>query len=477
MAQSVSSVDVLVVGAGPAGLVAGIVLGSYGVDVAVVEKRAAGSTLSRALVISTRCMEILRSWGLESEVRAGAAEVNPRAWVTDSLASSEGIEMPLGYPTAAEAAEVSPTRPAWAAQDHLEPILRAHLAGLASARLRFGFEVQDVRQDDRVVRAWARDEESRNVSIEARYVVAADGAHSRTRAAVGIGMDGPDELAEFHRIEFEASLAPIVGSRRFGLYVITNPDVAGVMTPRGRGDRWGLSREWRPGAPRMIDADDAQLRDLIGTAIGDASVPVTLERRSAFAFAAQLAQRYRRGRVFLVGDAAHRMTPRGGTGMNTAIQDAYDLAWRLAFVLRGWATSDLLDDYEQQRRPVGLHNVERARQLDGARRDANDALPWDLNDRLPHRWIATGSTSISTLDLVGPGLTLFAGPDDPRWTQSASAFGSRVPCTARILRADDAQALHIKPRGSKVVGPDAREIARWDDHDALHARPLSAPWR
>src|SRR5690242_5165744 len=137
------SVEVVVVGAGPAGLVAGIVLGGYGVDVAVLEKRPRGSTLSRATVISTRCMEILRSWGLESEVRAGAADVVPRAWVTPSLVSGEGVEMPLGYPTADEAAAVSPTSPAWAPQDHLEPVLRAHLSELPSARLWFGVEVED----------------------------------------------------------------------------------------------------------------------------------------------------------------------------------------------------------------------------------------------------------------------------------------------------------------------------------------------
>jgi len=109
MADPSDSVDVVVVGAGPAGLVAGIVLARYGIDVAILEKRAEGSTLSRALVISTRCMEILRSWGLEPAVRAGAADVVPRAWVTPSLASGEGVEMPLGYPTDDDAAAVSPT--------------------------------------------------------------------------------------------------------------------------------------------------------------------------------------------------------------------------------------------------------------------------------------------------------------------------------------------------------------------------------
>ena len=112
---------VLVVGAGPAGLTAGIMLARYGIDVLVVEKRSQISTLPRAVAISTRTMEIVRSWGLEHVVRAGAADVEPCAWATPTLASREGSVISLGYPTAPEAARISPTRPAWAPQDHVEP--------------------------------------------------------------------------------------------------------------------------------------------------------------------------------------------------------------------------------------------------------------------------------------------------------------------------------------------------------------------
>src|SRR5262249_54680531 len=247
------SVEVVVVGAGPAGLVAGIVLGSYGIDATILEKRPQGSTLSRALVISTRCMEILRSWGLEPDVRAGAADVVPRAWVTPSLASGEGLEMPLGYPTDDTAAAVSPTSPAWAPQDHLEPLLRTYLSDLPSARLSFGVKFESAQQDADGVTVTARSQTSDRRRIRARYVIGADGAHSVTRTAMGLEMEGPDDLAEFHRIEFRAPLAPLLGDRRFGLYVITNPEAAGVIASRGRGDRWGFSREWRPHEPRMVD--------------------------------------------------------------------------------------------------------------------------------------------------------------------------------------------------------------------------------
>jgi 2-polyprenyl-6-methoxyphenol hydroxylase-like FAD-dependent oxidoreductase len=100
-----------------------------------------------------------------------------------------------------------------------------------------------------------------------------------------------------------------------------------------------------------------------------------MERVGRFSFAAQIAARYRDQRVVLVGDAAHRVTPRGGTGMNTAIHDGFDLAWKLGWVLRGWAAPGLLDSYQTGRRPVGLHNTARSADPDGSRRDVVDGRP------------------------------------------------------------------------------------------------------
>jgi 2-polyprenyl-6-methoxyphenol hydroxylase-like FAD-dependent oxidoreductase len=189
---------VLVAGAGPAGLVAGITLARYGVGVLVAEKRDKVANLSRALVISTRSMEILRSWGLEEEVRAGAADVEPRGWVTRTLASGEGVEIPLGYPTVVEAAQVSPTRPTWAPQDHLEPILLAYLRGFPDVDVRFGCELVKLEQGNDGVRAQLRDRCSgRPREVEALFVVGADGAHSTVRQQLGIRMDGPDGLGDY----------------------------------------------------------------------------------------------------------------------------------------------------------------------------------------------------------------------------------------------------------------------------------------
>jgi putative polyketide hydroxylase len=460
-------VQVLVVGAGPAGLVAGITLARYGIGVLVVDKRERIPALSRTLVISTRGMELMRRWGLEDAVRAGAPDVIPRAWVTPDLACGEGTEMPLGHPSDEEAAAVSPCRPAWAPQDHHEPILLAHLRQMPSATVRFGCELTALSQDQAGVCAVLLDRQTATTTqVGAQYVIAADGAHSRVRQLLGIGMAGPDHLADYERAEFTAPLAGAAGDRRYALYLITRPDAAGVLAQRGRGDRWGISRERAAGQPRFTDMGEEELTDLIARAAGISHLPVRIERLSSFPFAAQIAHRYRQGRGFLTGDAAHRMTPRGGTGMNTAIQDSFDLGWKLAWVLRGWAHQGLLDSYQAERRPIGLHNVQRAAQPTGARATTSEALPWDLNGRLAHHWIRTPGHPVSTLDIVGDGLTMFTGPGDPRWKEAKAHYPGPVPVKAHALDTGTADALQLEPGGAMLVRPDGREAGRWPGYGA-----------
>jgi putative polyketide hydroxylase len=450
---------VLVVGAGPAGLVAGITLARYGVPVLLAEKRYDISTLSRALVVSTRSMELLRSWGLEEKVRAGAADVEPCGWRTRTLACGTGAEIPLGYPAAAQAARVSPTRPAWVPQDHLEPLLLARLRGEPSSEVRFGTELIALSQDDDGVRVTVRDHRSGQPrDLETRYVIGADGAHSRVRAELGIRMEGSDETAEYHSVQFRAPLGRVLGDRRYGINMITHPDAAGVLASRGPDDRWHYGREWRPGQVRLVDCAKEEIARLIAIAIGAAEPRPRIGRVSAFPFSAQIAGRYRDRRCFLVGDAAHRMSPRGGTGMNTAIQDAYDLGWKLAWVLNGWAEPSLLDSYEADRRPVGLHNVTLSGDPDGARQQAREALTWDLNGRLAHRWLRYGERTVSTLDLLGDGLTLLTGPGGapPRYEEATPH--PRVPVTIHKLDELTASALEIAPGEIRLLRPDGKAL-------------------
>jgi len=229
-------------------------------------------------------------------VRAGAPDVVPRAWVTPALASGEGTEMPLGYPSDEEAAAVSPSRPAWAPPDHHEPIPLARLCQMPSATIRFRCELTGLTQDQTGVHAVLTDRQTASTSqVDAHYVIAADGAHSRVREQLGIPMDGPDHLADYERAEFSAPLAGVAGDRRYALYVITRPDAAGVLARRGRGDRWEISRERAAGQSRFADLGGGELTGLIARAAGSGDLPVRIERLSSFPFTAQIAKRYPRG--------------------------------------------------------------------------------------------------------------------------------------------------------------------------------------
>ena len=246
--------------------------------------------------------------------------------------------MVLGYPTDIEAARVSPTRPAWSPQDHTEPVILRRLLEEPTATVVVDHELVGIDQDRDGAHAELLDHSSgATIRVDADYVVAADGAHSAVRKQLGITMDGPDHLDDYERVEFRAPLAEVVGTRRHALYVVTGSDPTAVLAPRGPGDRWGLSRERHPDASGFEDMSEDQVIAVVTHAAGVDDLPVEIERINSFAFAAQIAETYRNGRAFLVGDAAHRMTPRGGTGMNTAVQDSFDLGWKLAWVLCGWA--------------------------------------------------------------------------------------------------------------------------------------------
>ena len=178
------------------------------------------------------------------------------------------------------------------------------------------------------------------------------------------------------------------------------------------------------------------------------------ERITSFSYVAGIAERFREGRVLLAGDAAHRVSPRGATGMNAAIRDGFDLGWKLAWVLKGSAGPGLLDTYEAERRPVVEHNALRSVDPQGSVRDVADEIHVDLGGRIPHLWLSEGDERISTLDLVGPELTLFTGPDGSADQPTPDPLYERAPVATRRLPAVAARGLGIGPGGSLLVRPD-----------------------
>jgi putative polyketide hydroxylase len=443
----VSDAPVLVAGAGPAGLAAAIELARHGVAVQLVERRTELSSHPRATVLSLRSMEIVRAWGLEAEVRArSVADVDWRMLEADTLAAVDaGTALEVGYPSAEQSRMLSPTAPACVAQDDVEPLLLAHLRA-AGGRVALGTEVTGLVATGDGATVHLRDVRTgAATAVHAAYVVAADGARSTLRRALGIELAGPDDLMAGFTTLFRAPLWDVVGRHRHVIYAVAG----GAVLPAGRGDRWLLGHTGDPADP--LDARAAT--ELVRLHAGVPGLPVRIEQTRFFSAAAQLAETWRCGRVFLAGDAAHRVTPRGGTGLNLALHDGYDLGWRLAWVLHGWAAAALLDRYEADRRPVVEYTANRSADPNGSRRPPETEVTADLGGRIRHVW----SGGASTLDLLGLGLTLFTA-------QGAAARppAARAPVTVRELDPIAARAVGapvlVRSDGTPVR-PGARRTA------------------
>jgi 2,4-dichlorophenol 6-monooxygenase len=513
--DEVVEVPVLVVGAGPVGASAAILLAQQGLRSLVVERGLGPQAAPAAHVVNARSFEILRAAGLDMGAIAGAckdpADAGRVRWVT-TLVGDELGSLPFER-QGDDVLTLTPTPLRNLSQHRLEPILLDHLAKQSNASLWPGHEWEAAEQDAEGVTSRIRDLASGRVrEVRSRTLIAADGAGSRVRRALGIEPVGPARLGSFVMIHFEANLRPWVGRRPAVLYWTTAPGTGGAFVAHDIDCTWVYMHAFDPERESADDYPEPVCAEIVRRALGTSEPDFAIRTIRTWHMTAQVAERYRDGRIFLVGDAAHRFPPTGGLGLNTGVQDAHNLAWKLGAVAAGWAPAALLDSYEVERRPVASENanvslrnavkmVEVVKALEtgsgvGAA-IANQAEHFDMlglqlgfsyeagalapdgsarapvanpvrefvpsgrpGARLPHAWLA-GSGGRSTLDRVPcDRFLLIAGRDGAAWTEAA-AHGTRGPLATLRIGEDVADAdgawaaqLGIEADGALLVRPD-----------------------
>ena len=336
------AIDVLIIGSGPAGLTLACDLARRGVGFRIVERAERPSTASRAKTIQPRALEVADDLGVvERVLKEGAVNIPTRHYDRDRVIS-EAVEVAGGTPT-----PDAPHPPIWLSQPKFEQILRDRLTELGGT-IDQGTTVTGLRQDADGVTATAETAAGRCV-IRARYAVGADGGRSIVREQAGITLNGtshPDQRWHLGDVRID-------GLSRHCQHLWTSQE-HGILSlfPLPGTDLWQFQASV-PAAEAEPEAPSLELfRRIFATRAGVPGVRIQdADWLSLYKINVALADHYRAGRIFLAGDAAHIHSPAGGQGMNTGVQDAYNLGWKLAAVLDG-ADPALLDTYELERRPV-----------------------------------------------------------------------------------------------------------------------------
>jgi flavin-dependent monooxygenase StaC len=505
----VHETDVLIVGGGPVGLALALDLASRGISHLVID---AGDGVVRHPKVSTvgpRSMEHFRRWRVADRVRAaGWPPDHPLdiAWVT-RVGEHEIYRLERG--TAGD-------RPAFAHTPEPDQVCPAHLlnpvlADAVGPALRHGHRLESFVQEPDGVRATVT-HDGTETTVSARFLVACDGSSSPVRKMIGIDAPPRHDTQTFRNVLFHAPDLPArltsLGHRIALVYFLM----------RSSALRYPLRSLDGRGLYNLVVADtDQDPMSLVHEAVAvDTSVELVSD--GTWHLVQRVADRYRAGRVFLAGDAAHALSPSGGFGMNTGIGDAADLGWKLAAELDGWAGPGLLDTYETERRPVALANLtaantnltrtsgrtipaelgrntpegERARAAmalllaeSGARREfdapevhfghhyrspivvadgvAEVTPDWrpgsDPGSRAAHAWVRPG---VSTLDLFTSRFTLLRFAGSARLDGFERAFADRgVPL--EIVRCEDAEIARLYRFGFVLVRPDGHVAWRGDE--------------
>ena len=510
-------VPVLVVGGGPVGLATAIFLRRHGVDVLLVEKRASTSFLPRAPGLQARTLELFRAAGFGPQIRelemgdshpyfeGGIIQVPTFAQIDEAIV----LEAPsLDGPT------ISPERVMGCGQDRYEKVL-ADLITTDGGEVRFQHQLISLEQHDDGVDALVEGPDGDRYHVRADYLVGADGATSKVRGLLGVERTGRGTVFHALSVYFSApELETLLKDRKFILCYATNARANMMGLSRLHGcDPWLATPIYYPERGETpADFTDERCVEIIRQAAGKADMKVEVKAKVPWRGAQLVASRFRVGRVFLAGDAAHLHPPAGGFGANTGIHDAHNLAWKLAAVLQGKGDDPLLDTYDAERRAVGEAMAEQAMVRNRIRHGYADeatrkamvddiivtlgyryqstsitgydpdvppltqklTLAGEPGTRAPHVWLDRGGERISTIDLFWDDFVLLTGSAGSGWAEAAERAAKQVSVPVRVhvvgpggelvpQDRDWAQAYGVPADGAVLVRPDA--FVAWRSSD------------
>ncbi|MFJ1652825.1 FAD-dependent oxidoreductase [Streptomyces sp. NPDC088337] len=503
-------VPVLVVGGSLVGLSASVFLGRLGIQHCVVERHAATSAHPRGRGNNMRTMELFRTAGLEPQIRQAATTLSKNHGIlqVDTLRGTTRRWLSARITGRPPEADLCSTMRCACSQNDLEPVLLQGARDLGGD-VRFSTELLSFSQDDDGVQAvlQARDT-GETYTVRSDYLLAADGPRSPVRQRLGIEHSGSGDLFHNVSVTFRSKmLREVAGEQKFVVCYVTDPAGEGVLLPVDNEEQWVFHVPWFPERGQTLEHfTDARITDHIRAAAGVRDLDVEITGRAPWHAADRVANSYRDGRVFLIGDSAHEMPPTGAFGSNTGIQDAHNLAWKISGVLRGWADPALLDSYEAERRPVAQTTSARAtiqaarEQHPGysARTASNDTadlmtvalgyryasravvganaddpvlpdvlcLNGEPGSRAPHLWVTRDGAKVSTVDLYERSFVLLCG--GAGWHTAARTAGARLNVPLDVHSIGDGaeydldtggdvdwSSVHgVAPEGAVLVRPD-----------------------